>query len=178
MTRKFLVQAHIVLAGIFAPLLILIPLSGGLYLLGIKGDMKQTLSFQIEESLPENEKELRAFFEDQFSKNNILFTFEKIKISGNSYIFRPSNHTHYMAVKKDEGFDVFLMEPSLVKSLVEVHKGHGPSKLKTLQTFFGVGLLLLTVSGFILALTVSPYRRVIGISTVIGCLLFLMGAFL
>lgn len=171
-----MIYIHLVIAALFLPLLLLMPMTGSLYLWGFSGDQEKIEAFTITETAPEGKTEQEQFFRDQFKKQNINFDFEYIKSTKTDYIFRPATRNHYMATKTDAGLVFYEMKPTLLKRLVELHKGHGPLMMRWFESLFGICLVLVTLSGLWLAVTVPAYRKAtiisfcVGMAVIAGCL--------
>ncbi|MBX9765676.1 MAG: hypothetical protein K2X47_00270 [Bdellovibrionales bacterium] len=167
--RQKMITIHVLLASFFLPFLFLLPLSGGLYLLNETGTQEKTAIFSFQDALPTEKLELEAFFRDQFKKNNIDFDFEYIRTSGSDFIFRPTSRIHYIATTSADGTTaVSKVDPSILKRIMEIHKGHGPSLIKWVEIAFGGALILVTLSGLWLALTVASYRKLMLIAFAVG----------
>lgn len=172
MKRSTLIQIHLILASLFLPLLLLMPLTGTSYLLGFKGSEVKTEAFRSQDPLPSENKNIADFFKSQFQKQNIDFDFENVKVTPTEFILRPSTRTHYVAEKAANGSLIFWrIEPNLHKRLIEIHKGHGPKLMKYFEIGFGVALIMVTLSGLWLSLTVPNYRKATWISFLIGCVI-------
>jgi hypothetical protein len=173
--RATVVKVHLALASLFLPFLLLIPLSGGLYLLGQKGEQVKTEAFRIESPLPlENTDD---FFRQQFKEQGLDFDFEYIRVSGSDFTFRPSSRLHYMASKSENGTTVYKLEPDVIRRLMEIHKGHGPVLIKWLQTGFALAIILVTLSGVYLAINIPAYAKTMGICFGVGLLLIVAALF-
>lgn len=175
MNRKLLIQGHITLAAFFLAFFLFIPLSGTMYLLGIKGGVEKTEAFTALEPFQNN----REFFINQFEKQGIDFNFESIKSNGNIYTLRPSTKKHYQVEVREDvhGSPIatfYSLQPDFINILIEAHKGHGPKIFKKLQTVFGFGFLLTVFGGILLALTVPGYRKVFLFSGAAGVLVLLL----
>lgn len=164
-----MVNVHLILAALFMPLLLMMPLSGGLYLLDVKGDQQKTEAFRIPLSeVPADKSVQEAFFRDQFKKQSLDFDFEYVRSTETDFIFRPTTRTHYVATKAGEDLIFQKIVPDLQKRMIELHKGHGPRMMRWFEVLFGLALILTTLSGLWLAWTVKPYRRTTLISFGIG----------
>lgn len=168
MQRSLILNIHLVLSSIFIPFLLIIPLSGSLYLLGVKGDVTKTEVMTIEATLPNELKAKEAFFRNFFTVNNIDYSFEYIRETPNSLIFRPATKDHYTAEIKEGTVTLYEMKPSLLSRIMELHKGHGPQIMKKFEAAFGASLILILLTGLWLALTVPRYRKITLISAAIG----------
>lgn len=171
-TRKLMINVHLVLAALFMPLLLMMPLTGALYILDFKGDQTKTDVFQISESVPAEEKMREVFFKEQFIKHGIDYDFEYIRASKTEFIFRPTTKVHYVAsLGTDHIVTVSKVEPTLLKRMIELHKGHGPRAMRWFEAVFGLALILTTLSGLWLAWTVRPYRTLTIGSFMIGVII-------
>ena len=154
MTRNFWIKAHLLAAAFFTPLILLMAISGGLYLVGVKGELHQSAI-----ALPENASiDLKSpSLEDDVRK--ILtavdsnYMFEYLKIKGSTIYTRPTSKPHYELKVSSSETTLTRNEPSLQKSLVELHKGHGPTAYKTLQKAMAAGLVFILLSGMWLGLS-------------------------
>lgn len=166
MNRKVVIKIHLLLAGFFLPYLLIMPLSGTLYLLGEKGSEIKTLAFSVNKLVPSDNKE--EFFRQIFKDQNANYDFEYIKGDSLNFLFRPTTSTYYQAKVSGETIHFYKVEPNLVRRLVELHKGHGPQFMRYFEIAFGIGLILITLSGIWLAFVVRDYRHSMGIATLIG----------
>jgi hypothetical protein len=169
--RPYIIKFHLLLTSFFIPFLIILPLTGTLYLLNIKGTVEKTSAFHIVQILPTESKELETFFRQEFKDRNIDYPFETIKIALPELIFRPTTKNYYQAKINPQGAEVFFVKPNWQTKLMELHKGHGPKVAKKWSVVFGVGFFLILISGFILALTQSSEGKWILIPSVIGSLI-------
>jgi hypothetical protein len=158
MNRKRFIQIHVALASFFLPYLLLMPLSGSLYLLDIKGTEQKSPAFSIEGVAPSGQAESESFFREQFEKNQTNYSFEYLKKNGNDFLFRPTSKNYYTATKTETGYQVELVQPDITRRIIELHKGHGPKFMRTVEIAFGAALILVTLSGMWLAMTVAAYR--------------------
>lgn len=157
--RQLFINIHVGLAAVFLPMLLMMPLTGLFYLFGFKGTQTKTEAFRIVDTVPVDAKAREAFFREQFKLSGVDFDFEYIREGDSGFVFRPSSRVHYVASQAEGGsLIVSKMEPDLLKRLIELHVGHGPILMKWFEKAFGVALILVTLSGLWLALTVSKYR--------------------
>jgi len=174
MTRKQIVTLHLALAAFFAPMLIITGLSGGLYLFGEKGSVVKEVIYKKVQgdfnfSSKDMEKEIRQFI----LSNQIEHDFEYVKGSGTVYVTRPTSKQHLVFSGEDNQLTVIKQTPDFNKSIVELHKGHGPRAFKTLQKFMAFGLFLILISGLFLGLTSPLYKNKTIFISGLGSLLFL-----
>lgn len=173
MKRSLIIKLHLILAGFFLPFLIIVPLSGGLYLAGEKGTFVEGESFILKERLPETQELLENRVWEIFREQGISYEFENARMRDDGADLRPTSRPYYRIRYKDDGTHFTYIKPDIWALLMELHKGHGPRGFKWLQVFFALGLLSIGVSGVYLAFTVTSYRRPLFISAGLGFALFI-----
>lgn len=177
MRRVLIVKIHLVLAMVFLPFMLLMPLGGMLHLLDMDGTSVKTEAFRTSDVPPEDSAAQEAFFREQFKKAGVDFDFEYIRASGANFIFRPATRVHYVAAKSADGLVFSKVEPDFRTVIFEMHKGHGPRKMRWLEAAFGLALILASLTGIWLAVTIPAYRKITAVSLAIGmalCALFMI----
>lgn len=174
--RKLMTYVHLSLASLFMPLLLLMPFTGAMYILGFQGEQTKAEAFRIPAvAIPTDEAEQESFFREIFKANSVDYSFSYIRGGKNEFTFRPTSRVHFVATVLDSAEKpeiVFTkVEPNLMKRLIEVHKGHGPVAMRWFEVAFGLALILTTLSGLWLAWTVKPYRKATLISFGVGALI-------
>jgi hypothetical protein len=110
--RGLWIKIHLYVAAFFLPMLLAMAASG-------------TLDSDVRELL---------------NANGIDHDFEYIKVSGKKFITRPTSADYYQLIIHENEVQATLNQPDLIKSLVELHKGHGPLFFKDLQKLRALGL--------------------------------------
>jgi hypothetical protein len=160
MNRSLFITIHMYLSAFFAPFIFLIAISGGLYLIGVKGSVQQESVFAS------SEISIDAASDQLFSDVGALlqaagvtqYEFEYVKVKGDVLYTRPTSRQHYM-IKLGDSVELIRVQPSLQAALMELHKGHGPTGFKTFQKIFALGLLLIVTSGLWLGLSAQRLRQ-------------------
>ena len=177
-SRSFWTTLHFSVAAFLAPVVVLMAVSGGLYLLGIKGKVTEmpvplASDASLDLAAPDLEAAVRQFLADA----GVEHRFEYLKREDGTLITRPTSRVHYAVQVRQDGVRLTRNEPNLQKRLIELHKGHGPTAFKTLQKVMAAGLLVVVSTGFWLGLSAVGLRmRMAAISTA-GLLLFLVLVF-
>lgn len=176
--RRLIIRLHLMIAAFFAPILLMVALSGGLYLLGQKGQTLKTpipLSDDLAVAIAATPTEggVKALLADIDPQ----YDFDYLKISGSTLITRPTSRSYY-EVNLQNSAMLTRIEPDWIKSMIELHKGHGPTLLKDFQKAMTLGLLLIVLSGLWLGLTSSALRPGTLITSAAGLIAFLVLAFL
>jgi len=179
MNRKTIISIHLFLASFFTPILIMIAVSGGLYLLGSKGEVTSNIVYEGEASeFDSGDQDSKAAITRLLKSAGIAHSFDYVKSSGSNYFTRPTSREYYVVSLQNDRLQITHNQPDFIKSIVELHKGHGPSWFKTFQKLVALGLLLILISGFCLALTSPMLRKNALIVSGVGTLLALSLAFI
>lgn len=175
--RATLINLHLIFAGLMAPAFLLMAITGGNYLLGIKGSFtSETLNVPAAASLdfdaPTIEADVRAALADA----GIDHDFEYVKPRGEGKIhLRPTSRT-YLELTSDG--TVKRITPSLQKAMMELHMGHGPQLFKTYQKLVALALIGVVFGGVFVGLLARAYRRKTIIAVVVGTIVFVLLAFI
>lgn len=164
MSRNVFIQTHLLIAALFTPMILLVVVSGGLYLLGVKGEIVQTsVTAPASTVLNVSSDSLESDVRNLLANLDPAYTFEYLKVKGNTIYTRPTSRDHYEIIAGGDKLSINKNAPSLQKSLVELHKGHGPRAFKTAQKFMAGGLLIMLLTGVWLGLS----SRILRMRTVI-----------
>jgi RNase P/RNase MRP subunit p29 len=178
MKRSLLIKLHLYAAALLAPAFLFLAVSGGLYLVGIKGSVEQTVViFSGQLVLDPSSQSLDEDVRKVLSAAGISHDFEYVKVKGDTLVTRPTSRNFYKFDEKPEGLVITYNEPSLQAKLIELHKGHGPEIFKTFQKLVAIGLLFVVLSGFWLGVSSLGLRRNTLIVTGFGAVLFGLLAF-
>lgn len=159
MNRKTLITIHHYLAAFFAPMVFLAAISGGLYLLDVKGGVSsESILGPVATTLDPNSTNLKDEVDAVLAQAGIEFDYEYVKVSGNTLYTRPTSKQHYALTLTDGQVTVVRQSPTIQKRMIELHKGHGPQWFKSFQKLFALGLFLIIFSGLALGFT-SPLMK-------------------
>ena len=173
MNRKLFVTIHLSLASFFAPFVLLVATSGGLYLMDVKGSVETAQVYAGPAAIDVKSAGLKLDIEALLASAGVEdYSFEYVKVKGNILYTRPTSREHYVITLADGSAAIDHALPSLQSRMIELHKGHGPTLFKTFQKVFAVGLLCIFLSGVWLGLS-APGLRIRTASTVlIGAVVF------
>lgn len=179
MNRKNLINIHLFLAAFFAPVLVIVALSGTFYLLGIKGSLTSETIYTGEATeFNFGAKQIENEIDNFIAKHELDHSYEYAKGGGTMYYTRPSSRTHLRFEIKDQKLKVSKRTPDFIRSIIELHKGHGPKAFKYFQMLMGAGLMLILLSGLYLGLTSPALKNktlsIAGIGGIIMVLLILV----
>lgn len=149
------------------PLLVIVPLSGTQYLLGIKGAVEKSDAFSVANPFTTDKKQIEQIFKDQ----KVDFDFEYVKSKGDTAILRPATRNHYEVHKTETGMKFVFVKPNWIKVMQELHFGHGPKIMKQLQILFGLSFFFVILSGFFLSWSLKKFKPLLFGSMAVGILL-------
>ena len=159
MNRKSLITIHLYLAAFFAPMVFLVAISGGLYLLDIKGGVSsEPIMGPVATTLDPKSANLKEQVDAVLAEGGIAFDYEYVKVGGNQLYTRPTSKQHYVLTLADGQVTVVRQTPTIQMRMIELHKGHGPQWFKSFQKLFALGLFLVIFSGLVLGFT-SPLMK-------------------
>ena len=174
MARALLIKLHLYCSAFFAAAIVLVAVSGGLYLIGIKGTIEQTpvgtLATGQQLLLKPSEAKVQAALASLGVSD---FEFEYVKQKGSQLITRPTTRPFYTLDISGEDAVVRYNEPSLQKRMIELHMGHGPTAYKAYQQVFAAGMLFIILTGLWLGLSSARLRFSTAVISGAGVILFL-----
>ena len=174
MARALLIKLHLYCSAFFAAAIVLVAVSGGLYLIGIKGTIEQTpvgtLATGQQLLLEPSEAQVQAALASLGVSD---FEFEYVKQKGSQLITRPTTRPFYTLDISGEEAVVRYNEPSLQKRMIELHMGHGPTAYKAYQQVFAAGMLFIILTGLWLGLSSARLRFSTAVISGAGVILFL-----
>lgn len=178
--RQLLITLHLLFAGFMAPAFVLLAVSGGLYLLGNKGQTtSQAIELPAAAVLDFKSKTLDADVRALLADADITHRFEYVKTRGNDTIhLRPTSRPYIEMKQTEDGLSAALISPNLQKSMMELHSGHGPKLFKLYQKLVALALLFVVFGGVIVGLLARNYRRKTIMSLAVGTTLFFVVALL
>ena len=159
MNRRLIINIHLYLAAFLAPVVLLIAISGGLYLVDAKGNTEKEVvhTGQLSEFNFDN-KDRKVEVQNLLTTLGIDHSFEYIRGGATSMITRPTSSTYYAVYAKDEQLFVEKRTPDFIATIIELHKGHGPNLFRIFQIVTALGLVITVLSGLWLGLTSAALR--------------------
>jgi len=160
MKRLTIIKIHLCMAGISIVFLFFTAFSGSLHLLAESESelVTTTKSIILDRSL--SKKELMDLFSTELKRIDPNYNYEYIKGSKHSQVSRPMVRDYY-TISVNEGVAVIKKhEPSFMKKLMELHKGHGAKVSKIILGLFGFMALGAVLSGLWLGLTSPPLKKI------------------
>ena len=171
--RKYLILAYLWFAGIMAPAFALHAISGGLNLMNIKGEARTervalpsgaTLDFQSATL----EEDVRELLKTAKLKDN----FESAQKRGDVIQLRPTSKTYFEFRQTPQGLSASRVKPDTVRSMMALHKGHGPKMFQSYQKLVAILLVGIILGGILIGLMAKAYRLQTIIAVIAGVGIF------
>ena len=176
--RKYLILAHLWLAGLMAPAFALHAISGGLYLMDIKGKAAtERVALPAGATLDFQSETLEADVREFLKTANLNHDFEYVRNRGTIIQLRPTSKTYLEFKQTPQGLSATRVKPDTIRSMMELHKGHGPQLFKSYQKLVAALLLLVVLGGILVGLMAKAYRRQTVIAVIIGGVVFVLVGF-
>ena len=171
--RAVLIKLYLYFSAFFSAAIVLVAVSGSLYLLGIKGSVDQSEIGSLDSGEALLSDASHAAVEAALATVGVTgFEFDYVKTKGAQLITRSTTRPFYTLDIKAEQVTIRYNAPSLQRRMIGLHMGHGPAAYKTYQQFFAAGMLFVMLSGLWLGLSSDRLRKTILIASGSGLLLF------
>jgi hypothetical protein len=182
--RKQLIVLHTVLAAFFLPMGIMYAITGGLYGLGLKGgyDTVET-ELQLQAPLEAELSTLAKLAEDELAKQGINppTGSASVKKGGTSFYFEWTGAVRDVQLHPTEDPLVAtfkVKDTNVQRYFVQLHKAKAGNVFKWFAAVWMVGLVLLFLTGGVMAFAAKPYRKLAVVAAAAGCVVFVSLAML
>lgn len=178
-SRSTLMKMHALLAAFILPVAIMFFVTGALYTWGIKGGYDtSTYELHLKQPLQAELTELVALAKNELKKQDLappsgqakikrIGTAFKLEWTGSNMdlILEPTPQPLIATLQ--------IKDTSWHRQFVQLHKAKGGAPFKVYAAVFAVALLLLLMTGFIMAWQMPKLRKLAIISTSLGIAVFL-----
>ncbi|MEE3079300.1 MAG: PepSY domain-containing protein [Bdellovibrionota bacterium] len=177
MKRMTWIKIHLYLSGISLIFMTLMAFSGSLHL--FVGNEKESVEVVREISINKDvdKQELEKILKKELESIDSDYSFDYLKGSANSMYTRPTTRDYYSIKVDVDKAVVKKHSPSLIKSFMELHKGHGPRSSRRILGVLGALVIGAVLSGLWLGLSSKAFRKVTTLTILSGGVLF-FGLFL
>jgi hypothetical protein len=167
------------MAALFAPVLLIMGFTGGMYLLGYKGYLDEKVVFQVAaDEVDFLQEDKKVVVEQLLQMAQIKQSFDSVVGDSRSLLTRPTSTRHYQIKLVDHQVIVLERTPSVLRALIELHKGHGPKLFVWMQKVMALALLLILLSGLVLGYLSPVLRSKTLFTSTIGLIVFIGFGFL
>ena len=169
---------HLYVTAFVAPMFLLVAISGGLYLVGVKGETTKTpVDLPADAMLDFASDDLKGDVSALLAAQGIDHRFDYVRGGATSLVTRPTSRVNYEIKLDDQKLVANRVQPDLQKRMIELHKGHGPVLFKTYQQLVAVSLFLIVLSGLWMGLNSKMHRQNAAVTAGAGLLFFVILAF-
>ncbi len=162
--RNTLMRVHMLLAAFVLPVAIMFLVTGGLYTWGQKGSyVTETVELPLAQPITGDEALLTGLVTQVLSDRGLQPPSggAKIKKAGTSFLFEWTGAD--IDIELEPTADPFvaklkIKDTTWYRHLVQLHKAKGGILFKYLAAFFAVSLLVILISGTLMAMQLPKYR--------------------
>lgn len=180
MKRIQLMKIHALLAAFILPIAIMFLITGPLYTWGVKGSYSnEEYDVQLQEPLRADVVTLHSLAASELNRLGISEpegSF-KLKTYGEHFLLEWTGSSKDIILEPSANRQIAKLtvkHTSWYRNLVQLHKAKGGNAFKVYVVLFATSLLLLLISGFMLALQVPALKKATITSTAIGIVSFLI----
>ena len=178
LNRSTLMKAHALLAAFILPVAIMFFVTGALYTWGIKGDyVTNAHEIHLQKPIQDDLVELVALAKKELKRQNLETPTgqAKVKRIGSSFKLEWTGSNMDIIIEPTSQPLIAKLEiknTSLHRQFVQLHKAKGGEPFKVYAAAFAIALLLLLVSGFIMAWKTPKLRKLTLTSAALGIAMF------
>lgn len=181
--RVFLVKLHLVLAAFILPVALMFFITGALYTWGVKGNYDtQVYKIQLAQPMQENLGWLKQRVVNELTQRDTELPSgnAKIKKAGNSFYFEWTGTR--LDTRLEPTKNPFIAKLKIKKTrwhrlFVQLHKAKGGDAFKVYAAVLAVCLVVLFITGCVLAWQLKKYRLLLMSSTFAGVIMFMLMVF-
>ena len=178
--RVFLVKLHMALAAFILPVALMFFITGALYTWGEKGSYDtEVYNMQLKQPMQSNKAWLTQKVATELAKRDteIPSGTAKIKKAGNSFYFEWTGSR--LDIRLEPTSNPFVARLKIKKTrwhrlFVQLHKAKGGTAFKVYAAILASCLVILFITGFIMAWQLKKYRPLLISSTVAGVMSFIV----
>lgn len=171
-------NAHVLLAAFILPVAIMFFVTGALYTWGIKGSyVTDPYEINLFQPMPDNLSELVALAKKELASRDLEPPTgqPKVKRMGSSFRLEWTGSNMDIILEPTSEplvAKLAIKTTSLHRQFVQLHKAKGGEPFKVYATAFSVALLLLLVSGFMMAWQMPKLRKLTAASALLSIATF------
>jgi hypothetical protein len=177
--RLFFMQVHLILASFIFPVILMFLITGALYTVGIEGSYdKQVYPLKLASPLQKDDASLTDFVTKELQNLNLSPPTGKIRNqstdSGIEFNWRGAALRVTLESKQPSEATLTVQKASWFKRLLELHTANGATAFKVYAIALAASLVVLLITGYIMALQLPKYRSLTLYSTVTGIAFFVI----
>ena len=176
--RQQLIKLHTILATMIFPVALMFFITGALYSLHIEGDYKETsIPFKLPNNFQPRLISTKALMVTQLQNNHIALPTSEARFKQQGKNVRLSWGGADISAELnfklgDNKATIKIYDADWYQRFARLHKADGGNSFKYYAVFMSIALLLLLISGFMMAWQVPKHKVLATRSTLVGILLF------
>ena len=180
MNRQQLINIHLILAGLLLPAIMMFAITGGLYTWGVKGGYEsQTYKLPLSEPLNGDLASLVSFTQSELDKQQQSYPTggAKLKSDAHRHALEWTGSQLDVALSSDKDSKLAVLEvkhTSSYRHLVQLHKAKGGYPFKVYAAILAIALLVILISGLIMAWNMPKYHERTAVALVSGVCVWLL----
>lgn len=177
--RLFFMQVHLLLATFIFPIALMFFVTGALYIVGFEGHFDtEVYTLKLNAPLQKDDAALTDFITNELKNLNLSPPTAKVhNYSKDEFIkFELRGAALRVTLESTQPSEAKLtvQQANWYKKLLELHTNNGTTAFKVYAMVFAVSLLMLLVTGYIMALQLPKYRKMTLYSTAAGIVVFIV----
>jgi len=175
-------RTHNYVSMFFLPVALLYAVTGGLYIMGIRGgaDQKETIEVASAQPLPQDIEALQTFVGTQLQDRKLRLPAGDAQLGRGTFIWGQPSGYHVMLEppKGSTGARIVCVTPAPYSRLVFLHKAKCGMPFKVLGIAFAIAMSLIYLSGLVIGWRAVSRRRTFLATLAGGALVTLVLAWL
>jgi len=177
--RSTLMKVHAALAAFILPVAIMFFVTGAFYTWGVKGSYDKSIhEVHLQQEITPDLAELVTLATNSLEKQNIALPSgqAKIKKIGQSFMLEWTGSNRDITLESTENpriAKLTIKDTSWYRQFVQLHKAKGGSLFKVYAALLAIALLLILLTGFIMAWQMPKMKKLAFVSTSLGLLTFI-----
>jgi len=180
LSRSFLVKTHIILAAFIFPVVMMFCITGALYSWGIKGGYHvQKYKLELAQPMQRNKAWLTNIVKQELKQREIELPTGKVSIKGPGKFYYFVWTGSQLDVQLEQTNNPFVAQlkvkqTNLHRFFVQLHKAKGGDAFKVYAVILSLGLMILFITGFLMAWKLKKERLLLLLSSSVGLGVFIM----
>ncbi|CAA0099007.1 Uncharacterised protein [BD1-7 clade bacterium] len=180
--RQDLMKIHVLLAAFILPAALMFFITGALYTWGVKGGYDtETYTITLQQPLQPNLDQLLPMAQQQLADKGLSLPTGNagVKKLGTSFAFSWSGSNRDMSISPTHDplkARVTIKDTGFYRHFVQLHKAKGGVAFKVYAAFFAASLLLILLSGFVMAWQTPKLKKMTMLASVVGTAFFALMA--
>ena len=176
--RQTLMKIHALIAALILPVALMFFVTGALYTWGVKGSYETTVhTIELEQALQPQLHEMQAIVIEKLDSLALAAPTgnAKVKQLGTSFSLEWTGSNRDVILEPTQNLltaELKIKDTSWYRNFVQLHKAKGGTLFKVYAAFLASALLVLLLSGFVMAWKTPRLRKASVIASAVGIATF------